>query len=860
MTRETFISIKRDIRWLPEAAQAVNHVPKKIRQFVRQQIESYARERGLSEINLELVQEARKNLERHVKPQSIAESDLSVKKYRKIYSAIDGSELSNEAMHIAVQIGKKHDAELFGSHVYAAKLHDRRFKAMESGLPEKYQKENELGKQRKIHDSLITKGLELITDSYLNIMSNICLENGLPFTGISLEGRNWQALVKDINTHDYDLITLGAHGIGRVASSLLGTVTERVLRRVRRDILICKKTKTENPSDEIVVCLDGSSRSWGALIRGIQLANTFQKKLTAISAFDPYFHYTMFNLLNGVLTDKAREVFKFEEQEKLHEDIIDSGLAKIYQSHLSIAERIAADENIKLQTNLLDGKVFEKILEFAQKTSPWLLVIGRIGIHSDEEMDIGGNTENICRLAPCNLLIVDTQFKPSVEYQAEATVTWTKEARAKMSKIPAMAQGVATKAIQDYCLAEGYTIVTGPVLEAAIKDLLPTEAIEKMGITFNEKPESEDNFDRIVLSFKCQACGHVHHGSRPQLCPICGKEGAIFSLIESKQVKDGIAVQSMGDRQLIWEKSCVEALEKIENPVLLKQIKAKLEKQALTQRLSTITLQMFSENTGMEHEKDLAKPIWTDAAINRLNRVPEGFMRTAAQNTVEEYAKEKNIVEITLEVAENGLVNARGKMAAAINGGISKGDPHSRADGDITANKLQTTANGSFECSMCSFIVDGKEPNQCLACEGSHFKKLTEAERNAASKTATMLLEWDKEALVRIQRVPAGFMRHMTRCRIEQWARKHFHKRVTLDVVEAKYKSWAEGSEGLQCEMTWSDDARARIEKVPEFIRPMVMREIERNAEVLGKHQICSKVINKVLDNWSNSNAFHKKS
>ncbi len=55
----------------------------------------------------------------------------------------------------------------------------------------------------------------------------------------------------------------------------------------------------------------------------------------------------MFNSLNEVLSNNAREVFKFEEQEKLHEDIIDSGLAKIYQSHLDIAKRIAQEKNIE---------------------------------------------------------------------------------------------------------------------------------------------------------------------------------------------------------------------------------------------------------------------------------------------------------------------------------------------------------------------------------------------------------------------------------------------------------------------------------------------------------------------------------
>ena len=45
---------------------------------------------------------------------------------------------------------------------------------MEYTLPEEYIDEVELERQRKIHDSLITMGLKLISDSYLDGMSRLC--------------------------------------------------------------------------------------------------------------------------------------------------------------------------------------------------------------------------------------------------------------------------------------------------------------------------------------------------------------------------------------------------------------------------------------------------------------------------------------------------------------------------------------------------------------------------------------------------------------------------------------------------------------------------------------------------------------
>lgn len=677
-------------------------------------------------------------------------------KYEKIYVAVDNSQLSNDAMRLAIEIGHHDRSELFGSHVYAAKLHDQRFRMMESGLPEPYQAEKELEKQRNIHDSLITRGLELITDSYLEVMESLCEEKGLSFTGISLEGRNWQKLVKDINAHDYDLVALGAQGIGRVPDSLLGTVTERVLRRVKTDVLICRKDAEKKQSDRIVVCLDGSARSWGALMRGIALARAFQKKLTAISVFDPHFHHVMFGSLNSVLTEKARKVFKFEEQEKLHEEIIDGGLAKIYQAHLDIATRIAEEASLPIETRLLDGKAFQKIVEFVRNDPPWLLIVGRLGIHSDEEMDIGGNTENLCRLANCNILVTETTYQPCIEYRAEATVTWTKEAEFKMGSVPDRFRGMAMKAVQNYCMDEGHTVVTSSILNAAMRQLLPESMMERMGIRLE------------------------------------------------------------GDA---------------DGP---------------SQETATQSDDRFDEAGTLS---------WTDEAVGRLQRVPEGFMRSAAKTTVEDFARANKIHEISVEVVERGLVRAREQMASAMGGGVTA--PRGASKGAVTQCPFHSE-RGSFECTMCGYVVEGKRPGACVSCGTGTFRALTEQERKEVSEVARSFLEWDQEAIEKMERIPSGFMRTMTKCRIEQWARKHSQAQITLEVVQAKYDSWKTGSSGLHEELSWSEDAHRRMHRIPEFIRPMVIREVENAVKASGEIHVDQKALDAILTRWSHSDAFHE--
>jgi len=198
--------------------------------------------------------------------------------FKKIYLPLDNSDYSNACIDIGLDLAQKLGSQIVASHVYAAKMHDTRFRQMESGLPEEYQDEKELEKQRNIHDALITKGMEVITESYLDVPKFKCKAKGIPFTGKALEGKNWVELVKDINETDYDLVIMGIMGLGSVRESQIGTVTNRLIRRIQTDTLLVKHVpelhaEEKSSSGKIVVAVDGSGHSFGGLKTGIELAN-----------------------------------------------------------------------------------------------------------------------------------------------------------------------------------------------------------------------------------------------------------------------------------------------------------------------------------------------------------------------------------------------------------------------------------------------------------------------------------------------------------------------------------------------------------------------------------------------------------
>ena len=328
--------------------------------------------------------------------------------YKSIYVPVDNSDHSNRAVACSLALGKAFSAKLVGCHVYAAKLHDYRFRQMEYTLPEEYIDEVELERQRKIHDSLITMGLKLISDSYLDGMSRQCDESGLEFEPRMMDGKHHVEILKDLAGSQHDLVVIGALGIGRARDSVIGSVCERVARQSDRDVWVVKHVPEpgEAERDTILVGVDGSPQSFGALMTAIDLARTFGKKVETIAVYDPYLHYSVFNGIVNVLTEQAAKVFRFEEQNQLHEEIIDTGLAQIYQSHLEVAERMASEAGVEIKKTLLDGKPFQKIIDHARKTNPFLIVLGRIGVHSPkDETALGSNVENILRGAPCDVLL-----------------------------------------------------------------------------------------------------------------------------------------------------------------------------------------------------------------------------------------------------------------------------------------------------------------------------------------------------------------------------------------------------------------------------------------------------------------------
>src|SRR5262245_17204431 len=244
-----------------------------------------------------------------------------------------------------------------------------------------------------------------------------------------------------------------------------------------------------------------------------------------------------------------------------------------------------------------------------------------------------------------------------------------------------------------------------------------------------EKPKPSGTtqvyLDRMSQNyFVCNSCGYIGKGNQPVKCPVCGADGARY-----KQVNKSIfeaAAKAEGDLEtdvayddvpMQWTKDAKEAIRAVPAGFQRRRAKAKIEKSARKLGMTTITLEyaapMIKEaadedyepifankgtgtsaeaeaklagmngdgtssnevsgnGNGNGHAEATSPYTWTGDAQARLERAPEGFMRDCTRALIQKHADKLGTILITLEVANEGIEQAKGYMAEAMKTGNLK--------------------------------------------------------------------------------------------------------------------------------------------------------------------------------------------
>jgi hypothetical protein len=411
---------------------------------------------------------------------------------------------------------------------------------------------------------------------------------------------------------------------------------------------------------------------------------------------------------------------------------------------------MASEMGIEIKKTLLDGKPFQKILDHARKTNPWLLVLGRIGVHSPkDERALGSNVENILRGAPCDVLLSTRLEVPRLDVRAEETVRWTPEAEERMTRVPEQVKGIARTGVLRLALEKGHSVVTSAVIDEAMDRFMPKSASTATKALAEAVALERAKSGPVSM---CRACGVTATQSGAVKCTVCGATD--FEAISREMIERIVAVEGFlqeettyDGRKLRWTEDARKGLWTMKNAYQRRRVKARVEKRARMTRLDTITLefarQVIEEETGAPLEiavppavaagapgarssgadrveagaandprliarDDRKNPListfdWTEEAQQRIFRVPAGFMRNQTQERIEDLGRQRAATTIDLGLVEEGIEIGKQMMSEMISTysapGVGAGvAPRARdgADPSTTPPAAPTTARAGY--------------------------------------------------------------------------------------------------------------------------------------------------------------------
>ena len=170
--------------------------------------------------------------------------------------------------------------------------------------------------------------------------------------------------------------------------------------------------------------------------------------------------------------------------------------------------------------------------------------------------------------------------------------------------------------------------------------------------------------------------------------------------------------------------------------------------------------------------------------------------------------------EMTRGTLKEQAGGSAGEMAAYLNDKIQAGQP-------ATSSSVRTEEKTSG-CPFSAMVA------QMGLTSGSSTQSSTG-------------LRWTPDAKEKLERLPS-FVQPMVRSSVESYARTHGFDTVTLQVMD--------DAKGGASELPWAPDAEKRLDNIPDFIRPMARREIERLTRERGAPMVTSQIMDEAKDKF----------
>jgi len=196
-------------------------------------------------------------------------------------------------------------------------------------------------------------------------------------------------------------------------------------------------------------------------------------------------------------------------------------------------------------------------------------------------------------------------------------------------------------------------------------------------------------------------------------------------------------------------------------------------------------------------------------------------------------------------VGETSMMNALGlKLAPRAEAGASLDGLRALAGNGQTPPAVisQTSVGSSVSTAAASSAKAGEKTSGCPFSAMVAEMGLTSGGKPDKVGTATTEFAWSADAKEKLDRLPS-FVKPMVQSSVEAFARKQGYQKITLQVMD---DSKSESSNG----MTWTPEAEKRLENIPDFIRPMARKEVERVAKERGMTAITAQLMDDVKEKF----------
>jgi hypothetical protein len=180
--------------------------------------------------------------------------------------------------------------------------------------------------------------------------------------------------------------------------------------------------------------------------------------------------------------------------------------------------------------------------------------------------------------------------------------------------------------------------------------------------------------------------------------------------------------------------------------------------------------------------------------------------------------------EMTRGTLKDEATAGSGQMTTYLNEKIQGGQPVAAITAATTSTPGEKSGGG---CPFSAMVAE---------------MGLTSGGKPGNAGAATTEFAWSADAKEKLDRLPS-FVKPMVQSSVEAFARKQGYQTITLQVMD---DSKSESSNGI----TWTPEAEKRLENIPDFIRPMARKEVERVAKERGLATITAQVMDETKEKF----------